>query len=70
MKKLKFAEIKILPHHIPYLEASMGNCSANISDGLWLAAFAIYNAHNTMKLSPDQDAAYLIVFDYLKTQLQ
>ena len=68
--KMKYAEVKILPHHLPYLNSSKENGSVNILNSLWLAAFAVYNTENALKLSPEYHASYETVYKFISNKLK
>lgn len=67
---MKYAEVKILPHHLPFLKESKDKGSINVTNSLWLAAFAIYNTENAMKLSPEYHAHYETVYKHISNKLK
>lgn len=67
--KKKFAEIKIWPHHLPEMEKSLPRGILNANEPIWLAAFAVYNMNNNIRVSMEFDRSYTIVLNFLKLKL-
>lgn len=68
--KLKYVEVKILPHHMPYLKESKDKGNVNMHNPLWLAAFAVYNMENKLKLSVEYHDSYLKVYQFISNKLK
>jgi hypothetical protein len=67
--KLKYAEVKILPHHIMFMDSTVQNGALNITNSIWLAAFAAYNVENKLHLSPANAIAYQKVLTFIKQKI-
>ena len=68
--KQKYVECNILPHHLNYLKVTKDNGANNITNSLWLTAFAIYNLTAELKLSPEYHGAYHVVYNYIDSKLK
>lgn len=68
-KKQRNCEVIIWPHHLPYLQSTHENGVLNITNALWLAAFAAYNAENELKLSPEYHGSYIKVYSFIEHKL-
>lgn len=68
-KKQKVCEIAILPKHLPYLKNTADKGAANITNALWLAAFAAYNVDNELKLSPEFHGCYSKVYQFIENKI-
>jgi hypothetical protein len=68
-KKVRYCEVAILTHHLPYLKQTADAGSANITSALWLAAFAAYNMENELKLSPEFHGCYKTVYQFIERKI-
>ncbi|OPZ87925.1 MAG: hypothetical protein BWY74_03277 [Firmicutes bacterium ADurb.Bin419] len=68
--KIKCVEILLHAHHLPVLKGLIPGGIINISNPLWLTAFAAYNSANTLKLSPMSAIAYETVYNFIENKLK